>query len=154
MAYTDVIQQIWTEIHSIAQKPQSDASSLLQTPPPVVSMALILTYSKGRKLTARLVRCLPLEQRRLLAKSVFMTLKHIMPTATDPLAVLKELEEYANLVIFPLVQVIADVDAVFLVECLSGALKANEIIQIARTKACHSNSFTISYMAFSPGCYF
>jgi hypothetical protein len=105
--------------------------------------AHLLSSSKGRKAIPRIVRFLPPSQTRLLLKSAFYSLKTMMITSSDPVALLKELDEYAVYGVYPFVQYLSQVDIGFVVECLKKVVESGDVVQIARTKVILRNSSLI-----------
>jgi len=137
--YTRLIKLIWQQLHQLDPK---ETISMEKAPSPH-GIASFLTVSKARRLISLLIRFFPLDQSFLLLQSVFYSFKEIQVQAVDPVAVLKELDEYAVQVVYPFVSIFSQANMSFLIRCLN-ILEKSDFISIARTKVFHGKE--ISHM--------
>jgi hypothetical protein len=162
--YTVLVRELWKELlvqpetGAATTESTSVAATLSQTPSDL-TLARMLSFSKGRRVVGRVIRFLPRNQVLNLLKAVFVSLKSIALTSTDPIAVLAELEEYANWVVFAFVPVIAEASMDVVLDCLQAVIASGEVVQIARTKVCHTRAslkkHVILYLVhFSPASCF
>ena len=131
--YTRLVKSLWTDLCSMGLQ-AVDAKDVLAQTPSAKGLSAFLSYAKGRRLIVRILRFLPQNQTYVLLKTVFLSLKTIALASVDPVAVLKELDDYANRVVFPFVPIISEAPMTFITECLETVLKAQELIGTARTK--------------------
>lgn len=126
---------MWNNLLSLGRSaiPTSADQPLHEALTPI-GMTLLLSYSKGRKLVARILRYLPQTQNIAFLKAIFLALTNCIVAATDPVAVLAEMDDYVNRVVYPFVPLVSETPLTFISECFNLLLQHKQILHIGRTK--------------------
>jgi DNA topoisomerase 2-associated protein PAT1 len=130
--------ELWKQLHlvtsTVSEEETKTAAKFLVQAPPIESVSLLASHSKGRRVIPKLLAVLPKDQALLLLKSTVAGLRNVILRSKEPALVVKELEEYSSFVVLAFLPLISSCPIKVVQGLISTEIDSDGILSLTKSK--------------------